>query len=323
MKDFISEYINTEKLCKFCDLISVGTACGPAVKWAREKLDTWTSYMEEDGFLLLLPPEGKMEHIKILYVAHIDEIGGIVMSPAAAGRGFKTRIIGTSPQAFSERPLIAMDYLDNDGNSVRECSGIMSGGDLLVSGKDLQPFRTVFTFDEKTSVYGEWIEGKAIDPRVTACGVIEAASMMKRSDVAVMLVFAEECSMFAAKKGAYFAADRFTSLSLIVNCDVPGFKNVEGGHIEKCIIRLYEGKNLIDPSFGIAIYEKLVKKGCTLSMGATLTGSQTSLFIPLCHTISLAVPAEEAHVARTRASLKALEDLIKVLVTIPEVAIKS
>ena len=312
--------INTEKLCEFCDLISVGTACGPAVKWAREKLGTWTSYMEEDGFLLLLPPESKMENIKILYVSHIDEIGGIVMSPAAAGKGFKTRIIGTMPQAFSERPLIAMDYL-GDGSSMKDCRGIMNGGELLAYGKDLQPFRTVFTFDEKTSLSGEWIEGKAIDPRVTAFGVIEAASMMKRSDVAVMLVFAEECSMFAAKKGAYFANKKLTSLSLMVNCDVPGFKNVVGGHIEQCIMRLYEGNNLVDPSFGITVYEKLIKNGCTLSMGATLTGSQTSLFIPLCHTISLAVPAEEAHVARTRASLRALEDLIKVLVTIPDVAI--
>ncbi len=311
--------INTEKLCEFCDLISVGTACGPAVKWAEERLNSWTSHMVEDGFLLLLPPGSTMEQIRILYVSHIDEIGGIVMSPGASGKTFNTRIIGTAPRAFSERPLIAMDYLDNDGTSLRDCNGIISGGDLLLHGKDLQPFRTVFTFKEKASIYGEWIEGKAIDPRVTAFGVIEAASMIKRSDIAVMLVFAEECSMFAAKKGAYFANNRLKSLSLMVNCDVPGFNNVEGGHIEHCIMRLYEGKNLIDPSFGINMYEKLVKSGCNLSMGASLTGSQTSLFIPLCHTISLAVPAEEAHVARTRASLRALNELINVLVTIAEV----
>ncbi len=311
--------INIEKLCEFCDLISVGTACGPAVKWAGEMLNTWSSHMEEDGFLLLLPPGSTMEQIRILYVSHIDEIGGIVMSPVPSGKVFKTRIIGTTPYTFAERPLIAMDYLDNDGTSLRDCNGIISGGDLLLHGRDLQPFRTVFTFKEKSSIYGEWIEGKAIDPRVTAFGVIEAASMMKRSDVAVMLVFAEECSMFAAKKGAYFANNRLSSLSLMVNCDVPGFKNVEGGHIEQCIMRLYEGKNLIDPSFGITMYEKLVKSGCTLSMGASLTGSQTSLFIPLCHTISLALPAEEAHVPRTKASLKGLADLITVLITIPEV----
>ncbi|HPZ10151.1 MAG TPA: hypothetical protein PL110_18815 [Candidatus Eremiobacteraeota bacterium] len=333
------KYINADNVCQFCDLVSVGTACGPAVKWVRERLSDWPVYMVEDGFIMsfytgnineyhkesekgvLVPslaPE-ILKNIKILYVAHLDEIGGIVMLPESTG--FRTRIIGNIPQVFANRPLLAMDYLDKDGSTVRPCRGWINKDELFVEGENFEPLRTVFTFNEKTTVQDGWINGKALDPRLTAYAVIEAAYYMKRPDVAVMLVFAEECSIYAAKKGSCFAHDMFPSLSLVVNCDVPGLKNIEGGKLDQCIMRLYEGRTFIDPSFGIPIYDELIKHGCRLTMASTLTGSQTFLFIPQCHTISLGIAEEEAHAARTRASLSALEDLIEVLITIPDVVI--
>ena len=315
--------MNTKKLCELCDLVSVATACGPAVKWVKERLPGWPFHMEEDGFFFLLPPGGKEENIKILYVAHVDEIGGIILQPHISDGSFKTRVIGNLPEIFAERALVAMDYLDEDGSTIRPCRGKVAGSELLIEGDNIKPFKTVFTFDEKAEVKGDWIYGKAIDPRVTAFALIESVYRLNSPEVGLMLIFAEECSMLAGEKGAHFAAKRFPNLSLIVNCDVPGLENTNGASIKKCIMRLYEGRDLIDPHFGIRIHEELIKRGCEVALGSTRTGSQTDLFIPQAHAISLAVAAEETHVARTRAYLPALEDLINVLSIIPELYLRA
>ncbi len=308
-------------LCEFCNIVSVATACGPAVKWVKEKLGEWSFHTEEDGFLLAFPPGEKSEDIKILYVAHVDEIGGIIIHPHPLNGNFKTRVIGALPEVFANRPLLAMDYLDEDGSTIRPCRGKIFRHELVVEGKGLQPFKTVFTFNEKAEVKGDYIYGKAIDPRVTAFAVVETLAQVNRPGVALMLIFAEECSLSAGQKGAYFANLHLSSLSLVVNCDVPGLENVQGGEINRCIMRLYEGKGLIDPHFGIRLYDELVKKGSNLLLTSTLTGSQTPIFIPQCHAISLAVPAEEAHVARTGASLSALKSLMDILTVIPDLNI--
>lgn len=308
--------IDKTSLCELCDLVSIMTACGPAVKWVKEKLPLWHFNEVEDGFLFGFTEEGKKENIKYLYVSHLDEIGGLVTEKNITG--YKTEVIGTMPEAFASRPLVSMDYLDRDGSTLSECKGHMEKGELVIEGKKLEPFHSVFTFQEKASLKNGWIEGKAIDPRITVYSIVEAVRNLKRNDTAVMFVFAEECSRFTGQKGAQFCQKYLPGLSLVVNCDVPGKKNISEEDLTKCIIRHKERLTYIDPGFSLRIYEKLLGKNCSLTMANSITGSMTDLFLPYCHAISLAVMAEEAHVARTRASLSAIKDLIKILITIPE-----
>ncbi len=121
----------------------------------------------------------------------------------------------------------------------------------------------------------------------------------------------------AAEKGAAYARRRMGGLRLVVNCDVPGLANIEGWPLEQCGIRITEGGRLMDPSSALRVHGELVDRGIPIALGASRTGSQTPLFIPQCRAISLALPAEEAHVTPTRAYLPALETLIRALEAIP------
>ncbi len=189
--------------------------------------------------------------------------------------------------------------------------------EAVLDAEGLRPLGAVCTFDEPTRVEGDWIVGKALDPRVTAFAVIEAARALARPDVAVMLVFAEECSIHAARKGALFAQERLPALSLVANCDVPGAAALSGAALEECALRVSEGGSLIDPHFGLGLHAELRERGLRLALAHARTGSQTPLFIPQCRAVSLAIAAEVAHVAPTKLSLAATRDLIEVLLAIP------
>jgi putative aminopeptidase FrvX len=308
--------IDHAALTELCDLVSVATACSQAVNWVRRRLPGWETHLVDDGFLLAMPPGARPEGVRVLFVSHVDEIGGYVLGPHPSG-GHRATPIGVPLQALSGRFLQCFDWLDVDGSSVRPIEARVEDDTLLVFGKRLQSYATAFTYLEPTRIEGEWIIGKALDPRLTAYAVTEAARRLADPEVAVMLVFAEECSIHAAEKGAAYARRRMGGLRLVVNCDVPGLANIEGWPLEQCGIRITEGGRLMDPSSALRVHGELVDRGIPIALGASRTGSQTPLFIPQCRAISLALPAEEAHVTPTRAYLPALETLIRALEAIP------
>jgi len=305
-------------LTRLCDLISVATACGPAVSWAVDRLDGWQTTLVEDGFLFCRPSFGRIEDVRILYMAHLDEVGGLVLDRQQDGSGYSTLMIGVPPAALDGRALLAMDYDDETGATVRPCSGVLVDGELVLEGLGLRPYRTVFTFDESASAEGDWLYGKALDPRAAAFAVVEAARLLARPDVGLMLVFAEECSPLPAQKAVEFARDRLPALAVTVNCDVPGLPNVWGVALDECAVRITERGSIVDPRFSLRLYDDLLKAGCRISLATARSGSLTSFFSPLCHVLSIALPAEHAHLARTRVSLRALRDLLMVLQTIPD-----
>jgi putative aminopeptidase FrvX len=309
--------LSEESLCALCDLVSVATSCGPAVRWARGQLPGWQTELIEDGFLFALAPGASHKDVRALYVAHLDEVGGMVLSEREDG--WLTRPIGIAPAALADRDLLVMDYRDDDGRTVRPGRGRVVDEQFVLEAEAVTRLGAVFAPAAQARIDGEWIEGKALDPRLTAYAVVEAARALSSPEVAVMLVFAEECSMGAAAKGARFADRHLPSLELVANADVPGLANITGCSLEQCALRVAEGGALVDPHFGLGLHERLTARGCRMALAHARSGSQTGLFVPLARAVSLALPAAEAHVTPTRASLTALRDLIEVLVALPEV----
>lgn len=309
--------LDHQALAELCDLVSVATACGPAVEWTKARLPDWESRLVEDGFLLSLAPTGSPEDVRVLLVSHVDEIGGYALGEYPEG-GCRAATIGAPPEAYDGRSLQAMDWRDPTGASLRPLEARVVGDDLVIQASDLRPYETVFTYSEPTRMEDDWIHGKGIDPRLTAYAVVEAARRLADPAVAVMLVFAEECSMHAAEKGAAYARRHLPGLRLVANCDVPGLANIEGWGLEQCGVRITERGRLMDPHAALSLHAELRAAGVDIALGASRTGSQTPLFIPQCRAVSLALPAEEAHVTPTRAYLPALETLIEGLMVLPD-----
>ncbi len=286
------------------------------MNWVLDRLPDWETRLVDDGFLLVMPPDTTPAQVRVLFVSHVDEIGGYVLGPHPSG-GHCAMAIGAPPEAYAGRFLQCMDTLGVRGDSVRALEAWMEGESLIVDGERLQSYGTVFTYAERAHVEGDWVIGKALDPRLTLYAVVEAARTLADPEVAVMLVFAEECSIHAAEKGAAYASRHMSGLRLVVNCDVPGLASIEGWPLTQCGVRIAERGRLIDPHTSLRVHAELVERGIPIGLGASRTGSQTPLFIPHCRAISLALPAEEAHVTPTRAYLPALETLIWALQAIP------
>ena len=127
---------------------------------------------------------------------------------------------------------------------------------------------------------GDVIEGKALDPRVTLYSVVEAVRALNSPRVGAMLVMAEECAMDVARKGVTFLQRYAPDLQLIANADVPWIHNIGDGQLDMPAIRVFEGRNFIDPSFGIRVTDILQAQGVELHLSAARSGSQTLLFTP-------------------------------------------
>jgi putative aminopeptidase FrvX len=244
----------------------------------------------------------------------MDEIGGVVLGPAKEG-GFKTRSWGCPPERFAASPLQAMDYLVEDG-----CEAFSVDADLAVeetglgvvlTGEGIRPFRTAWTFRGDATVAGDWVEGKALDPRATLFSVLSAFVELADPKVAVLMVMAEECAMDMARKAVTMLQREAERLRLIVNADVPDVANLLDGSPDRPAIRIYEGRALIDPTCGIRMADLL--SDCTFHLTASRTGSQTALFSPLAPTISVALPGEGVHTARTRMSLTGIRRCVDLL----------
>jgi putative aminopeptidase FrvX len=303
------------------ETVSVGTACLPILNIFAEQLGPgFSCTYVADGFCLFQKHGRDAAQLKAVLVAHVDEIGGITYGARPDG-SFNSRVWGAEPSLFAANTLQAFDYLaDGSAETFPITSAVGAGDDgsprLIVRGENIRPYRTAFTFKTETEFDDKYIYAKAVDPRVTAFAVVEALKRLDTAEVGVVLVMAEECSMDVARKAVAYLSRFSPDLKLVVNADVPLLANLGDSDLDLPAIRIFEGRNFIDPSFGIKVADRLSAKGVPLHLSAAKSGSQTLLFTPLAPTISVALPGEDIHTARGKISLLGLARCIDLLVAI-------
>jgi len=307
--------LDRDFLLALSNVPSVATACGPTVTLVRQWLGHRGVVVTcPDSHALVLRPGSSLGDVEVVLVAHMDEIGGVVLGPAEDG-GFKTRSWGCPPERFAASPLQAMDYLAEDGSEAFTVEAGLAveetGLGVVLKGEGIRPFRTAWTFSGNASVEGDRVEGKALDPRATLLAVLSAFVEMADPKVGVLMVMAEECAMDMARKAVTVLQREARHLRLIVNADVPDVANLLDGSPDMPAIRIYEGRAMIDPTCGMRMADIL--SDCTFHLTASRTGSQTALFSPLAPTISVALPGEGVHTAHTRMSLTGIRRCVDLL----------
>lgn len=312
--------LDLEFLKALTEVPSVGTACGPCVTLLTAHFGSgYTRTYVPDGFVLFQKAGAALSDLKVVFVAHMDEVGGCVYGARTPeeGGGFNARVWGNTPEIFAEARLQGFDYLTETANPGADTFPVrgevitVKEGDseekrLAIHGERIRPYRTGWTFQEETTFTDEIddiIEGKALDPRVTLYAVVEAVRALDSPHVGAMLVMAEECAMDVARKGVAFLQRHVPDLQLIANADVPARKNLADSRLDLPAIRVFEGRNFIDPSFGIRVTDILQAQGVELHLSAARSGSQTLLFSPLAPTLSIALPASDVHLPRYQMSL--------------------
>jgi putative aminopeptidase FrvX len=258
------------------------------------------------------------EGARLLFITHVDEIGGFVLFPEEDG--FGTRLIGNRAEAFANTPLQAFRYDATGADQALTCRGrATEDGRLILEGEGLEPLTMVWTFREPFRVEDDLISGKALDPRVTVYCAVEAARRLQRRDLALLFCYSEECSWTAAAKLAEYVRRRMPNVETIVNADVPGLNNLAGVTLEDAAIRPFERGVLIDPCFSLRLYEQLRARGVEVRLGVAASGSQTSVFAPLARTVSVAVPSRGVHQSRVEMSRTAVARCAQLLAAIGEI----
>jgi putative aminopeptidase FrvX len=296
---------------------SVGTACLPVLNLLASRFgDGYTRTFAPDGFCLFQKSSGQPEDLRAVFIAHVDEIGGCLYGKRPDG-GYDARFWGADPLLFVDSPLQAFDYLAEDASETVPVRAYLTGSipeyRLAVAGDGLRPYRTVFTFRADTEIADDDLLAKAVDPRMTAYAVMEAVRELDDPRVGALFVLAEECAMDVARKAVTFLNRRAPELGLIVNADVPSLANLGDAQLDMPAVRVFEGRNFIDPSFGIRTVDKLLAQGVKTHLSAARSGSQTLLFTPLAPTLSVALPGENIHSPRGRMSLTGTERCIDLL----------
>lgn len=309
--------IDREFLSALTEAPSIGTACGPVVSLLSERMAGFHKTFVQDGFCLFCL--GEPERLRAVLVAHMDEIGGVTYGPLGDG-WFATRFWGNSPDTYLNTPLQGFDYLADGGAFPVEAKALDEER-LAIRGPGVRGYRTGWTFDERTTYTGDLFEGKALDPRATLYAVVEAVRELGREDVGAMCVMAEECAMDVARKAVTFLGRRAPELALVVNADVPWVENLGEGRLDLPALRIFEGRNFIDPAFGIALSDQLAARGVEFHLSSARSGSQTILFTPLAPTVSVALPSDDVHQPRVRMSLTGLERCQRLLTEIVRAAL--
>ena len=316
---------DTEFIKALTEMPSVGTACNPVRNLLAQRFGGgYTQTFVEDAFVLFQSQDGTPEDLEIVFIAHQDEVGGCVYGPYQDG--FLARVWGNDAAIFQQADLQAFDWLAQSGSEAFAVTSDIvpyQGEDrLLLKGDKIRPYRTGFTFRETTTFQGDTIEGKALDPRVTLYAASEAVRNLSDKRVGGLFVMAEECAMDVARKAVTFLQKRAPNLRLIVNADVPEVNNLSEGRADLPAIRIFEGRNFIDPSFGIRTTDTLQSQGVEFHLSAARSGSQTLLFTPLAPTLSIALPSEGIHAPRYKMSLRGAERCIALLTAIGETALR-
>lgn len=309
--------VNLDELKALSEVPGVATACGPVGTCLRALLPDYAFEEVPDGGLVALPRQTEAAAVRLLFVTHVDEIGGFVMFPEAGGYG--ARLIGNRAEAFAATPLQAFRYDAVDAGAAVPCRGRLSEeGGLILEGDGLEPLTMLWTFQEPFRVEGDVISGKALDPRVTVYCAVEAARRLGRADAALLFCYAEECSRTPAAKLVETVRCRMPAVRTIVNADVPGLNNIAGVTLEEAAIRPFEGSDLVDPCFSLSVYERLRARGVEVRLGVAASRSQTGMFCPLARTVSAALPSRGVHQARVEMSLTGVERCVRLLQAIGE-----
>jgi len=337
-KDFIKTLTETP---------SVGTACGPAMNVLADRFGAgFTRVDASDGFCLFHKAGAAIDSLTTVMVAHVDEIGGCVYGPRASG-GYNARYWGNRAGIYAYAELQGFDYLALSAADAFPVEGeivfvegpmqaVMPGHSgrpfeivsyaeerrIVLHGERIRPYRTAWTFRQETTFDADTIDGKALDPRVTAYAVCEAVRALDEPRVAALFVMAEECAMDVAQKAVVFLQRHAPRLSLIVNADVPSIDNIGEGRLDLPAIRIFEGRNFIDPAFGIRTSDRLESRGVDFHLSAARSGSQTILFTPLANTLSIALPSLGVHLPRVKMSLKGTERCVELLERIGHLALE-
>jgi putative aminopeptidase FrvX len=309
--------LHLEELKTLSELPAVATACGPVATCLRSLLPGYLFDEVPDGGLVARPHETATEAVRLLFVTHVDEVGGFVLFPEEGG--FSARHWGNRAAAFADTPLQAFRYDAMDAAAVVPCRGrATDDGRLILEGAGLEPLTMLWTFQEPLRVEGDVITGKALDPRVTVYCAVEAARRLRRPDAALLFCYAEECSMTATGKLVEYVRRHMPAVETIVNADVPGLHNIAGVDREEVAIRPMERDRLTDPTFSLALYERLRARGVAVKLGVAASGSQTHMFVPLARTVSVALPAQGIHQSRAIMSRTAVERCVRLLEAIGE-----
>jgi putative aminopeptidase FrvX len=304
--------INLDELKALSEVPSVATACGPVGTCLRALLPGYAFEEIPDGGLVALPRGTRAAEVRLLFVTHVDEVGGFVQFPVDGG--YSARLIGNRAEAFAETPLQAFRYDAIDVGSAIPCRGRVSEeGALILEGDGLEPLTMLWTFREPFRAEGDVISGKALDPRVTVYCAVEAARRLGRADAALLFCYAEECSRTPAAKLVEHARRHMPAVRTIVNADVPGLNNITGVSLEEVAIRPFEGGDLVDPCFSLSLFERLRARGVEVQLGVAASRSQTGMFCPLARTVSVALPSRGVHQARVEMSLAGVERCARLL----------
>jgi len=316
--------LDTSFLAALSEAPSVATACGPVVNLVRGWLGQRArTDLCPDSHLLVTAPGKRVSDLRCLLVSHMDEIGGCVLGQRDDA-SYDTRWWGCHPERYAAADLQAMDYLaEHAGEAFAVAADLVGDEDPpvpILRGDGIRPYRTVWTFREAARADGDWVEGKALDPRATVFAVLSALLQVNDPAVGVLLVMAEECAVDMARKAVTMLHREARSLRLIVNADVPAAQNLCDADPAKPAIRVFEGRGMVDPWFGIRVADRLTRAGLAFHLTAARTGSQTPLFSPLAPTISVALPGEGVHTARARMSLTGVRRCIELLCALAELS---
>src|SRR5690348_10719707 len=201
--------MDTAALRAWCELPSVGTACGPAAAYLRAALPGWSVIDVTDGGLIATAPGAAAGGVRLLLVVHVDEIGGLV-GQSLGRESYAARCWGAPPRVFAG-PLQAIRY-DSEAPGGTSCDGATPLGGFVLRGAALEPWMTYFTFREPAVIEGGDLLAKAIDPRATAWAALQAAITLSAPEVGLACCYAEECSAIAAQKVAQRASRIFPEL---------------------------------------------------------------------------------------------------------------
>lgn len=334
-----TERIDIEALAPLCAAVGVATACGPVVAWLRQRLAGWQAHLEDDGFLFVQPPGARRDQVRVLYVCHLDEVGGLVGPPAEGGAHYAAPI-GVGVRLLAASRLVAMDYLDATGETTRPCTASVrrgrglraglwrrvgrihpslagrSGDALLLEGEALESLATVFTFAGSATLAGDTVVGKALDPRLAVYAVCEALLRDADPRVAGLFFLAEESSTCSARKAARFARESLPSLELLVSCDA-----TEAGSVQPCrgdhpVLRICEKSDLMDPHLTLRTHRDLDRLGVAHDLVADAAASKTHWFSWTGPTLSLGIPCRGIHTPEARAAITAVTGMTDVLLAL-------
>src|SRR5437660_135666 len=125
--------LDWDELKTLSEVPGVGTACGPVGSCLRRLLPGYEFTEVMDGGLVAVPRGERAEGARLLFITHVDEIGGFVLFPEESG--FGTRLIGNRAEAFAHTPLQAFRYDATDADQTVPCRGrATEDGRLILEG---------------------------------------------------------------------------------------------------------------------------------------------------------------------------------------------